>query len=725
MSAPASLAQRERSPRSAAARRRGRRIIWGVVILAAIAAGVVVGFGQGFDPRRVAASLIGARAFVGAHPIAAALGFAALYVAFAALSLPGAWTMSVAGGALFGPWLGVLLVSLSSTAGATVAMLAARYLFRDAVAERFPAFVERVDKGVKSDGARWLFAARLTPVIPFFAINLAIGLTRMPARVFALVTLLGALPIVVIYVFAGQAFATIEHPGDVLSGRVLVALSALALAPFVAKALGGWRASRAKLDPWPRPRDFNYNVIVVGAGSAGLVTAYVAAAARARVALIEERAMGGECLNTGCVPSKALIRSANLAHEGANSGAYGLTGKLAPDFAAVMARVRGVVARVAPHDSAERYRGLGVDVIKGRARVVDPWTVEVGGRRLTGRRLVIATGAEPALPPIPGLVEIDPLTSETVWLLTERPARLLVVGGGAIGCELAQAFARLGSAATLIEAAERVIAREDADVSDAMRAALVGDGVTVIEGVTVASFARGERSFAASLADGRVVEFDRALIAVGRRPRTRGFGLEELGLLENGRLVVDERLRTRLPTIFAAGDVIGRLQFTHAAGQYGVAAAMNALMAPFKASKAELPAFPVAIYTDPEIARVGLNELEVRERGIAYELTRYDLSELDRAIADGADRGFVKVLTPPGRDRILGATIVGARAGDMLGEFTIAMRHGLGLKAILKTIHPYPGWNDAVRATAGAWRRAHAPEWALRLAGRLFLWLRS
>ena len=479
------------------------------------------------------------------------------------------------------------------------------------------------------------------------------------------------------------------------------------------------------LSAWKKPQHYDYNLIVIGAGSAGLVAAYVAAAAKARVALIVQGVMGGDCLNTGCVPSKALIRSAKLAHEGAVAASFGLKGRLEPDFAAVMARVRGVIAKVAPHDSAERYRGLGVEVIAGRARVIDPWTVEVGDKRLTARRLVVATGAEPFLPPIPGLADVAPLTSETLWRLETPPRRLLVIGGGAIGCELAQAFARLGVAVTLVESAVRVLFREDEEVAQAMRAALVADGIDLVENVAVTGFAGDAVEGRATLEDGRAIDFDRVLVAVGRRPRVKGFGLEELGLIENGRLVVDDRLRTRLPTIYAAGDVIGQLQFTHAAGSYGASAALNGLLSPLRLGKTKLAPFPAVTYTDPEMARVGLNESEARAQGIAYEVTRYELKELDRAIADGAEEGFIKVLTAPGRDRILGATIVGARAGDMLSEFTLAMRHGLGLKAIFATIHPYPGWSDAARATAGEWRRARAPAWALRLSQRLFAWARG
>lgn len=665
------------------------------------------------------------RSVVAAHPVASAVIYFLAYLAFTALSLPGAWIISGAGGVLFGAWIGPPLVSLSSTAGATVAMLAARYLFRDAVAARFSDFVARVDRGVAQDGARWLFAARLMPIIPFFAVNLAAGLTRISVATFAAITMIGALPFVLLDTEAGAQLARVQRPSDLFGIRLLLLFMSLAIFPFLTKRIGSWRGSRASLSRWSKPKRFDYNLVVIGAGSAGLVAAYVAAAAKARVALIEQAEMGGDCLNTGCVPSKALIRSAKLAHEGAVATDFGLKGRLEPDFAAIMVRVRGVTAKIAPHDSADRYRGLGVEVIAGRAQILDPWTVEVAGRRLTARRLLIATGAAPFLPPIPGLADIDPLTSETLWRLEARPRRMLVVGGGAIGCELAQAFARLGVEVVLVESAPRILIREDEEVSQVLREALVADGIEVIEGLAVTDFARDADSGHATLGDGRRIKFDRVLVAVGRRPRIAGFGLEDLGLIENGRLIVDERLRTKLPTIFAAGDVIGQLQFTHAAGSYGASAALNGLLAPLRPGKAKLAPFPAVTYTDPEVARVGLNEQEARERGVAFEITRYEFAELDRAIADGAEQGFIKVLTKPGRDRILGVTIVAARGGDVLSEFTLAMRHNLGLKAIFSTIHPYPGWSDAARATAGEWRRARTPAWALRLSERLFAWARG
>lgn len=704
--------------------RRRTKTVGVLLLLAAILVLALLARGY-LDPHGVAARVTSARDWIALNPGSAAFLFAITYIVVTGLSLPGATALSLLGGSLFGLWLGTLLVSFASTIGATISMVVARFFLRGSVERRFPDAVAKVDRGVALDGTRYLFALRLVPVFPFFLVNVAMGLTRMPVVTFAWVSLLGALPATILYVNAGEQLGSIENAGDILSLRILLAFAALAALPFAAKAGSAWWGNRNALRTWKRPRRFDYNLLVIGAGSAGLVTAYVAAAARARVALIEQGKMGGDCLNTGCIPSKTLIRSAKLAKEGNHPERFGLSGRLDPDFPSIMRRIEGAIARVAPHDSVERYSRLGVDVVKGRAKLIDPWTVDVDGRRLTGRRIVLATGAEPAHPPIPGLADVEPLTSETLWGLTEMPERLLVLGGGAIGCELAQSFARLGCRTTLVEALPRLLAREDEEVGDAMRASLEADGVTIITGASVRSFEPGAQARFAVLSDDRRLSFDRVLVAVGRRPRTRGFGLEELGLLDDGHLIVDERLRTRLPTVYAAGDVIGRLQFTHAAGHYAWFAAMNALFGSFKTWRLQTKAFPTVIYTDPEIARVGLSEAEARERGIAYEVTRYELAELDRAIADGANDGFVKVLTVPGRDRILGATIIGARAGDMLGEFTLAMQHGLGLNAILRTVHPYPGWTEAAKAVAGEWRRSHMPGWALNLSARVLQWQRG
>jgi pyruvate/2-oxoglutarate dehydrogenase complex dihydrolipoamide dehydrogenase (E3) component len=476
---------------------------------------------------------------------------------------------------------------------------------------------------------------------------------------------------------------------------------------------------------WTRPRSFEYNLVVIGAGSAGLVSAHIAAAAKARVAIVESDRLGGDCLNTGCIPSKALIHSAKVLKNAAEAQCLGLRGQLTADFPEIMARVQRVITRVAPHDSAERYRGLGVDVLMGTARIVDPWTVDVGDRRLVSRNIVVATGAEPMMPAIPGLEQVDPLTSKTVWSLTEQPGTFLIVGGGAIGCELAQSFARLGSRTIVLETAPRVVMREDTEVSDAVRHALAADGVEIKTGIAIERFEKEKGRCLVRLGDGSSISFDKVLMATGRRPRTRGFGLEELGLLENERLVVDRQLRTRLPNIFAAGDVLGELQFTHAASQYAWFAAVNALFGGLKRWNADFSVFPSVTYTDPEVARVGLTEQDAQKQNIAYEVVRFDLAELDRAITDGANIGFIKVLTIPGRDRILGAVIVGTRAGDMLAEFTLAMKHNLGLRAVLKTIHPYPGWAEANKAVAGEWQKSHTPAWALAMSKRWLQWLRA
>ena len=659
-----------------------------------------------------------------ARPLLSAAIYVALYVAATALSLPGALVLTLIGGSLFGLGWGTLLTSFASTIGATLAMLSSRYLFRDFIEARFAAAIRKIDAGLDRDGPRYLFTLRLLPVFPFFLVNLVMGVTRMKVWTFFWVSQLAMLPATLLYTNAGVELMGVDAARDLLSPGVILAFAALAVLPFASKVLIGWWNDRSVLAKWARPRRFDYNLVVLGGGAAGLVASYVATAAQAKVALVARDALGGDCLNTGCVPSKALIRSARLAHEARNAEDYGLAGFLSPDFAKVMARIRRVIARVEPHDSEERYRSLGVEIIRGEGRIVDPWRVAVGDRVLTTRRIVIATGAAPVLPPISGLAECGALTSETLWSLEKLPARLLVLGGGAIGCELAQAFARLGSRVTLVEAADRLLVREDEDVSAALARALQDEKIDLVLGSKAVAVEHGGEGLELVLDDGRRLAFDSILVAVGRAPRLAGFGLEDMGLIENKRLAVDEHLRTRIPTIYAAGDVTGQRQFTHAAGHDGWIAAMNALVG-FRRWSNKVEAFPAVTFTDPEIARVGLNRREAVEKGIAFEETRFDLAELDRAICEDANRGFVSVLTAPGSDRILGATIVGSHAGEILGEFTLAMKHGLGLGKILATIHPYPGWTEAAKSVAGEWRRAHVPGWSLGLARRFNAWRRG
>jgi pyruvate/2-oxoglutarate dehydrogenase complex dihydrolipoamide dehydrogenase (E3) component len=474
-----------------------------------------------------------------------------------------------------------------------------------------------------------------------------------------------------------------------------------------------------------RPGRFDRNLIVIGAGAAGLVAAYVAAAARAKVTLIEANRMGGDCLNTGCVPSKALIRTCRLLGDLNRAESLGLTQTHADvDFAQVMARVRRVIETVAPHDSVERYTELGVDCIQGRAELVSPWSVRVGDRELSARAIILATGARPVVPPIPGLADLEPLTSESLWSLERLPDPFVVLGGGPVGCEMAQCFARLGARVTLIEQAPGLLPREDPEVGEALAARLETEGVRLLLGARVEGFERvtggGRMRWRCDGANG-VVGFDRVLVAIGRRPQVEGLGLERLGipLTERGTVVTDAYLRTPVPSIYACGDLAGPYQLTHAASHQAWHAAVNALMGSLWRFRVDYSALPQAVYTEPEVARVGRNEAEARQLGLDYEVTRLELAELDRAIAEEAPEGFVKLLTVPGRDRLLGATLVGGPAAEMVNELTTAMRHGLGLNRLLGTIHAYPTFSEGNKLAAGAWKRAHLDSRLLRLAGWL------
>lgn len=671
-----------------------------------------------------------------ARPLTVIAVYMAVYVTVTALSLPGAVILTLAGGALFGLWTGLVVVSLASTAGATLAFLAARYLLRDSVTRRFGARLDEVHRGMDRNGAFYLFTLRLVPLVPFFVINLVMGLTKMPARRYAWVSQLGMLPGTLVYVNAGTALGGLQSLSGIVSPQLLGAFALLAVFPWVARAvLAGWQARRVQ-QPWAaqRPTQYDRNLVVIGAGAAGLVTSYIAAAVRAKVTLVEAHQMGGDCLNTGCVPSKALIRAAKLAHEVTRANEFGLTAAPATvDFAAVMDRVADAVRGVAPHDSVERYTALGVDVRQGHARLVDPWHVEItaaDGMRevLSTRAIVIATGAAPTVPPLPGLQDVAFLTSDTLWGLRTAPRRLAVLGGGPIGCELALALARLGCGVTLVEQAPRLLAREDDAVSALAADSLRAAGVDLRLGVAVQraeASAVGAPDGVLQLADGAAVAFDRLLVAVGRSARLQGFGLEVLGIPAGRTIETNEYLETLHPNIYACGDVAGPWQFTHAAGHQAWSAAVNALFGQFRRFRVDGRVMPAVTFLDPEIARVGLNEREAAAQGVAVEVTRYPLGDLDRAIVERETTGFIQVLTEPGRDRMLGVTIAGAHAGELLAEFTLAMQHGLGLNKILGTVHPYPSWSDAAKLTAGRWKDAHKPEGALRWLARYHAWRRG
>ncbi|HEX8644723.1 MAG TPA: FAD-dependent oxidoreductase [Allosphingosinicella sp.] len=650
-------------------------------------------------------------------------GFFLFYVAATAVSFPGAGLFTVAAGAVFGLWLGTLIVSFASTAGACLAFLGSRYLFRDWVRARFGARLDAVDRGIERDGIFYLLTMRLNPAFPYFMVNLAMGLTRMPLARYALASQIGMLPATIIYVNAGTQLARIESLGDVLSPELLGSLLLLSIFPLLAKAATGWLKRRRVYRGWTRPKRFDRNLIVIGAGAGGLVTSYIAATVRAKVTLIEAREMGGDCLNTGCVPSKTLIAAARTAHAIRGAGI-----DHAPDFAAAMERVHAAIAAIAPNDSAARYHALGVDVRQGHARLVDPWTVAIDGReRLTSRAIVIAAGGEPAVPDLPGLAESGYLTSDTMWgALRGRaraPERVAILGGGPIGTELAQALARFGSKVTLVNHGERLLEKEDDEVSALVEEVLRADGVAVRTGCAAARV--DGRDLVVRCEGGEEsIPFDELIVAVGREARLTGYGLETLGIETDGTIATNEFLETRFPNIYAVGDVAGPYQFTHFAAHQAWFAAVNALFGGLKRFRADYRILPWVTFTDPEVAHVGHNERSAREQGIAYEVVRYDLGHLDRAVAEGATGGFVKILVPPGKDRILGATIVATHAGEMLAELVLAMKHGIGLNQILGTIHAYPTMAEANKYAAGEWKKAHKPERLLAWIERYHGWRR-
>ncbi|MEP3561137.1 MAG: FAD-dependent oxidoreductase [Marinobacter sp.] len=665
--------------------------------------------------------------------VVAVVGYAGVYVLVTALSLPGAAIMTLAGGAFFGNLYGLAAVSVASTVGASLAFLIARFLLRDTLRGRYRQTVEKIDRGIEKDGAFYLATLRLVPVFPFFLINLAMGLTAMKLRTYAWVSWLAMLPGTFVYVNAGTQVGQIQSTSDILSGELLLSFALLALFPLLAKYLVAFLRSRKVYAGWQKPAHFDYNLLVIGGGAGGLVSAYIGAAVKAKVALIEKHKMGGDCLNTGCVPSKALIRSAKAADTLRHADRYGLESvPVQASFKRIMSRVKNIIAQVEPHDSPERYQQLGVDCIAGEASFVSPWELEVrhnDGRteRLTARSIIVATGGKPALPPIPGLDAMAPLTSDNLWDLQEQPQRLLVLGGGPIGSELAHAFARLGSQVVQVERGDRLLAREDGDVSAVVKAQFEADGIDVRLQHAAVEFCveDGEKVAYCDHNGERVrIPFDQVLVALGRAANTSGLNLERIGVetLPNGTVPVDDDMSVRFPNIFACGDVAGPYQFTHAAAHQAWYAAVNGLFGQFKRFRVDYRVMPWVTFTSPEVARVGLSEAEAKAQGIDYEVTRYGLDDLDRAIAESEAQGFIKVLTVPGKDKILGTVVVGSHGAEILAEFTLAMKHGLGLNKILGTIHPYPTWNESAKYAAGEWKRAHAPDRVLAMLSKLHAW---
>ncbi|WP_028834188.1 MULTISPECIES: FAD-dependent oxidoreductase [unclassified Pseudoalteromonas] len=665
-------------------------------------------------------------------------GFFLLYVVVTALSLPGAAILTLAAGALFGLIEGLLVASFASTIGATLAFLVSRYLLRDTIKKRFPERLAAIDKGVDKEGAFYLFTLRLVPVFPFFLINLLMGLTAIKSWTFYWVSQIGMLAGTFVFVNAGTQLAQIERLSGILSLDLILSFALLGVFPLIAKAILNVFKKRRVYKNYTKPKKFDRNMIVIGAGAGGLVTSYIAAAVKAKVTLIEAGEMGGDCLNTGCVPSKAIIKSAKIAQQMRHGENYGLE-NTTPQFSfkKVMARVHQVIADIAPHDSIERYTNLGVEVLKGYGKLIDPWTVEIklndgSTQTLTARTLVIATGARPFVPPLPGIEETGYVTSDTLWSkfaeLDEAPKKLVVLGGGPIGCELAQSFARLGSSVTQVEMTQRVMIKEDVEVSAFAHQSLTDSGVNILTSHQAlrCEAREGKKYLVVKHNDTEIdIEYDELLCAVGRSARLKGYGLEELGIETNRTIVTNDYLETLYPNIFAAGDIVGPYQFTHVAAHQGWYAAVNGLFGHFKKFKVDYRVIPWTTFIDPEVARVGLNEQEAIDKGIDYEITRFEFEELDRAITESANNGFIKVITPKGKDKILGVTVVSEHAGDLIAEFVLAMKHGLGLNKILGTIHSYPTWAEGNKYAAGEWKRNHSPQTVLNMLEKYHAWRRG
>jgi dihydrolipoamide dehydrogenase len=707
------------------------RILIVGLIVAALVSYFLFDLDQYLTLEYVQSSLADIRAFKDENFALAATSYFVAYVVITGLSIPAAIIVTLMGGAIFGLFWGTLLASFGSSIGATLAFLATRFLLQDWVQHKFGDYLAPLNRGMKKDGNFYLFSIRLVPVLPFFVVNLLMGLTRIPALSFYLISQVGMLPSTAVFVNAGSELAQITSVTGLISLPLLASFVLLATFPFLAKIILARVQGNKIMKPFGKPAKFDANVVVIGAGSAGLVSSLIVAGAKAKVVLVEKHKMGGDCLNTGCVPSKALIRSGKIMSYIRRASEFGIDsagGEV--NFKQVMNRVQGIIKTIEPHDSVERFTSLGVECVQGEARIESPYIVSVGDRKIHTRSIIVASGARPLVPAIEGLENIDYLTSDNVWSLQQLPGKLLVVGGGPIGCELAQAFSNLGSDVTQVDMADRIMPREDAEVSELVSSRFQKQGIELLCDHKLLKFESIDgRNYMVAEHQGETVrvEFDKVLLAIGRKANVEGFGLEELGvaMTDRGTIKVNEYLQTNFPNIFACGDVAGPYQFTHMASFQAWFASLNAMTGGLWRSRVNYNVVPWATFTDPEVARVGLSEHEARQKGISYEITRYDLDDHDRALADGENHGFVKVLTAPGKDKILGVCIVGYHAGELIGEFVFAMTHGMGLKKISAVTHIYPTLMEANKFTANAWRSARLPEKYFPLAEKYFRWLRG
>ena len=713
----------------------GSRRWWllGLLLLPALL--YAFGAGEWLRLETLHAHLDGLRERYAEQPLVFSLGFGFLYVVVTGLSLPGAGVLSLIAGALFGVGVGLLVVGLAAATGATLAMLAARYLLREPVRARYGLLFQRFDAGLERDGAWYLLMLRLTPVVPFFAINLAMGLTRMPALQFWWVSLLGMLPVMAVFLQIGTSLGEVDSVAGVVSPGLLLGLSLLALIPVACRA--GLRALqlRRRYARWRRPLRFDYDLAVIGAGSGGLVAARLAAATQARVVLIEQDAMGGECLNRGCVPSKTLLRASRVAHEARKAGRFGVeAGEVRVDFTAVMARVAETIRAIAPQDSVERYAGLGVQCLAGQARLLSPWEIETttaeGRLRCTAARIVIACGSRPKIPDLPGLDAVPHATTETIWSISALPSRLVVLGGGPAGCELAQAFARLGAQVVIVQRPGRLLPHEDEAASRLLARRFREEGIAVLAGATALACEKSSQGPALRVqfaGEEVLVAFDLLLLATGRESVAPALGLDalDIALQPDGTPRLDATGATSLPNVFVVGDASGLAGTTPAAARQASRSVFTALLGAFAGARATPDEPPRLIFTSPQVAQVGLTAGQAAARGLRVETTTLALEALDRSVIDGHRDGFVSVLTEAGGPRLLGATIVAEDTEPLVAVLALALRQRRGLATLLTLSLPYPTHAEAARVLAAGWREGRTRPWQRRALKAMHAWRRG
>lgn len=664
---------------------------------------------------------------VQAHPWWAGSVFFAAYVALTVMSFPGTVVLTLLAGALFGLVGGTLMVSFASNIGALFAMLISRFLLRDWIQRRFAKQIASINRGLERDGAFYLFSLRLIPLVPFVLLNPALGLTRVSMWTFWWTTQAGMLPGHAIYVGAGRQLARIREISDILSPSLIGTLALLAIFPLAATKLLTLYKARKVYSGWQKPKSFEHNLVVIGGGSGGLTAARIAASMKARVALVERERLGGAALHSGSVPARALMRAANLHHTLRQGGTLGIRMHTEVDFAEVMRQVRRTLDEAQGQVTAESSKTAGLEMVRGSAQLTSPWSVQVGNRTLCSRAIVIATGSHAIIPPIPGLEEVEPLTCENVWDLQQRPERLLVMGGEANACELAQAFQRLGCQVTLVVEGDMLLASAEPEARQAVTDALCADGVQVLLKVSPQRFevAESERRLVCSIDEqNRFLAFDQVLLALGREAHLHDLGLEKLKLStrEDGSLEVDEYLATRYPNIYAVGAVTGPDSSFQSAKHHAWYAAANGLFSGFRRFMVSDRVVPRVAFTSPEIASVGLTEAQAKLAELEYEVTMLDLDSLEAAQMSIGNSGFLKVLTERGRDRIIGVTLVGDGASETLAVFVLAMKHKLGLNKLRRTVHINPTLAEASLAVAEAWRRAHTAKRSQTWAARLHRW---